>query len=403
MPNHSHALKIVTRLVSSGHTAYFAGGWVRDFVMQHPSDDIDIATSATPAEILDLFPNTLLVGIQFGVVVVLIDGHPFEVATFRKDLEYRDGRKPEQIEQASPRVDALRRDFTINGMFYDPLEEKIHDYVGGMEDIGKGVIRAIGYPYDRFFEDRLRMVRAFRFAARFDFRIDPETEQAIIENAPLLFPAVAMERIWQEFCKMSAYPHFDRALLGMHRLKLLPVIFPELAKVPLHEMEKRVAPLKNYPKEAPKTLFLHELFPHDKLDELVATAKYLKAPNREIELLSFYVDNFPFDMRLSRTQSVYFYANPDAEMCLKIYAARLENKEAEAFLKSHEDKKKLLQNHVNRIIHKTPVLSSKHLLEIGVGPGKEMGKLLKEGERLAIEHDLHDKDTVLTLLNLCKK
>lgn len=400
---YSHALKIVTRLVSHGHIAYFAGGWVRDLVMKHPSDDIDIATSASPAEILDLFSHTLLVGIQFGVVVVLIEGHPFEVATFRKDLEYKDGRKPGQIEQTSPRVDALRRDFTINGMFYDPLEDKIHDYVGGVEDIEKRVIRAIGFPYDRFFEDRLRMIRAFRFAARFDFRIDSETEQAIQENAPALFPSVAMERIWQEFCKMEEYPRFDWALLTMHRLKLLPVIFPDLSKVPLHEMERRLAPLKNYPKSPPQCLFLRELFPDLPREDVLDLGRYLKAPNKEVEILNFYMTNAPFDIALPAYSSVYFYASPHADVCLKIYAARLSEVEAPLFLKAHAEKKRSLEKHVQRLIEKSPLLSSRHLMEVGIQPGIEMGKLLKEGERLAIERNLDDKDAVLTLLNLCKK
>ena len=174
-----HAKSIVAKLSRAGYTAYFAGGWVRDYVMGHPSEDIDIATNAAPAEIMDLFPHTILVGLAFGVVIVVIEGHQFEVATFRKDLQYIDGRHPQGIEMSTPREDALRRDFTINGMFYDPLEEVIHDFVHGQEDIRLGIIRTIGNPHERFFEDRLRMLRAFRFSSRFSFSIDPETQEAI--------------------------------------------------------------------------------------------------------------------------------------------------------------------------------------------------------------------------------
>lgn len=395
MPAYAQALKIVQHLVSSGHTAYFAGGWVRDYVMKHPSDDIDIATSASPAEILDLFPYTIAVGIQFGVVIVLIDGHPFEVATFRKDIEYIDGRKPAQIEQASPRVDALRRDFTINGMFYDPLEDKIHDYVGGMEDIERGVIRAIGNPFDRFFEDRLRMVRAFRFSARFDFHIEQETEQAILENAARLFPAVAMERIWQEFCKMAAYPHFDRALLGMHRLKLLQVIFPELDALPMHELERRVAPVKQYLKNTPQSFFLKELFPEISSEELFNLGKYLKLSNRDIEQLVFFAAHFPYDLTLSRVAGAEFYAHPDSEICLNAYAARLSSEEANRFFEKHEARREELSAHIDRIKNKTPLLTSKHLIECGIAPGVAMGKLLKEAFRLSIELNLNAKEEVL--------
>lgn len=396
---HSHALDIVTKLVAHGHTAYFAGGWVRDYVMKHPSDDIDIATSASPAEILDLFPRTLLVGLQFGVVIVLIEGHAYEVATFRKDLDYENGRTPKQIEPATPRIDALRRDFTINGMFYDPLEDKIHDYVGGMEDIEKGIIRAIGDPYQRFFEDRLRMIRAFRFSSRFDFRIDLDTEDAIKENAMRLFPSVAMERIWQEFSKMTAYPRFDRALLAMHRLSLLPVIFPELDSVPLHEMENRVKPLKNYPENAPKALFLHELLPNSTVDDILEIGRYLKISNKEINELVFYQQNFPYPIHLARYPSALFYAHPLSEMCLKIYAARLSN--PEEFLKSHREKQKSLEWHIERLVNKTPLVSSKDLFDVGIAKGIQMGNLLKEAEKIAIEQDIKDTKTVLEILKLC--
>lgn len=395
MPNDSLARKIVQKLVSHGHIAYFAGGWVRDFIMGRPSEDIDIATSASPSEILDLFPHTLLVGIQFGVVIVIIEGHPFEVATFRKDLDYKDGRKPEQIEQTSPEIDALRRDFTINGLFYDPLEDKIHDFVGGKEDIERGIVRAIGNPYDRFFDDRLRMIRAFRFTARFNFHMDPETEQAIEDNAPGLFPAVAMERIWQEFSKMSAYPNFERALVEMHRTKLLQVIFPQLEKVPLHEFEKRVAPIKHYPKNAPPALFLSELFPSENLEEL---GRFLTVSNKDLAQLNFYTSNAPFDIRLARTPSVHFYAHPDSTIALEVYAARLDANEAKVFLQSHKDKRFKLKEHIDRLVHKTPVISSAELKKAGIVPGVHMGLLLKEGERLAIENDLSDPEAVLQLL-----
>ena len=190
------ATAIVRKLVAAGYTAYFAGGWVRDYLMGHPSEDIDIATDAPPEKIIDLFPKTLLVGVAFGVVVVIVDGHQFEVATFRRDIDYADGRKPSKIELSTAEEDAFRRDFTINGMFYDPLEDVFHDFVKGKEDIQHGVIRAIGNADERFVEDRLRMIRAVRFAARFAFNISSETQSAIEANADTLFPAVAMERIW---------------------------------------------------------------------------------------------------------------------------------------------------------------------------------------------------------------
>jgi poly(A) polymerase len=388
---HSHAVDVVKRLVQEGHTAYFAGGWVRDFLMGHPSDDIDIATSATPEQILDLFPRTILVGLQFGVVIVSMDGHQYEVATFRKDIEYQNGRKPEKIELSSPLEDAKRRDFTINGMFYDPLEDVIYDYVGGQEDLKKGVVRAIGNADERFFEDRLRMIRAIRFASRFQFHIDPDTEEAIRVNAQLLFPAVAMERIWQEFCKMHAYPHFDKALIELHKHGLLQIIFPTLPFKKQKELEEHLAPLKNYPDEAPACFFLQELFGECIDDEVVSIAKRLKLCNKDIELLLFYRSHLPFEERIPYKKA-YFYSHRDSELCLKVYAARLSSLDREAFLYKHQKQREELASHINRIQHKTPVLSSKFLMSKGVKPGKEMGFLLEKAEQLSIDENIDDPE-----------
>src|SRR3990167_4716975 len=167
----SIACDIVKKLNSLGFIAYFAGGWVRDFLMNRTSDDIDIATSATVEDLQRIFQKTIPVGVSFGIIIVVEKGHQFEVATFRKDEGSRDGRRPISIEPATPEKDAERRDFTINGLFYDPIEKKILDFVQGREDIKLGVIRAIGNPHDRFLEDRLRMIRAVRYASRFHFSI----------------------------------------------------------------------------------------------------------------------------------------------------------------------------------------------------------------------------------------
>lgn len=394
---HSHAIDVVKRLNQEGHMAYFAGGWVRDFLMGHPSDDIDIATSATPEQILDLFPRTILVGLQFGVVIVSIDGHQYEVATFRKDIDYQNGRKPEKIELSTPLEDAQRRDFTINGMFYDPIEDVIHDYVGGKKDLERGVIRAIGNPDERFFEDRLRMIRAIRFASRFQFHIDPETEEAIRSNAPLLFPAVAMERIWQEFCKMHAYPGFDKALIDLHRHGLLQIIFPTLPIKKLKELEERLIPFKSYPKDAPTCFFLQELFSESTDDELISIAKRLKLCNKDIEILLFYRAHIPFEEQIPH-QRATFYAHKDSELCLNIFAARLAPLDREAFLYRHTKHREELASHIKRIQNKTPILTSAFLMSKGIKPGKVMGALLKAAEELSIDENIEDPDVLFLRL-----
>ena len=266
------ALTVIKTLRGAGHIAYFAGGWVRDYVMKRPSDDIDIATSATVEQIQHLFKRTIPVGIAFGIVIVAIGPHQFEIATFRKDHAYVDGRRPTGIDPADPEQDAQRRDFTINGLFYDPLHEKIYDYVDGLADIRKGVIRAIGNPIDRFTEDRLRMMRAVRYSTRFDFPIESDTLQAILKLSSTLLPSVAMERIWQEFKKMSQFAHFDTGLITLHELKLLPAIFPQLQMLSVQDIQQLVDPLAHFPKEAPTIAELLELFPTSLCSKLLLFA-----------------------------------------------------------------------------------------------------------------------------------
>jgi poly(A) polymerase len=149
----SVATEICKTLLDHGYIAYFAGGWVRDLLLGRQTDEIDIATSAPPYIIQELFPKTIPVGIAFGVVIVVKEGINFEVTTFRKDHIYIDGRHPTGIDFSTPKKDAERRDFTINGMFYDPLTQTIYDYIGGQEDLKNGIIRAIGNAHERFLED----------------------------------------------------------------------------------------------------------------------------------------------------------------------------------------------------------------------------------------------------------
>lgn len=389
------ALEIVSKLRSLGHIAYFAGGWVRDFVMQRPSDDIDIATSASPEVVLSLFPRTLQVGVQFGVVIVLMDDQQYEVSSFRSDEAYLNGRKPTAVKAASPEEDAERRDFTINGMFYDPIDKVLYDYVEGQIDIRNKLIRTIGDPSQRFFEDRLRMIRAFRFASKLGFTIEEETRDAIKEHASLLFPAVAMERIWQELCKMYAVPGFEKALLDMQRLDILPVIFPELEGLHLKELEARLAPIKHYPPQAPAPFFLSELFPAADQEKLKDLGRYLKIPNKEILRLETYCSWRPFSSSMTRYESARFYSHPDSPLFLQVYASRLGPKERAFFLHAHETRRQELEPHIKRIDRKRPLIASSHLIKAGIAPGKSMGLLIKEAERLSVEHDLKTEEEVL--------
>src|SRR5262245_24122533 len=173
------AIDIVKELRRHGHEAYFVGGCVRDMVMGIEPADYDIATSAHPEEVVKIFPRTEAIGAQFGVVLVIKRGHPFEVATFRSDEAYVDGRRPTGVVFTDAKQDVLRRDFTINGLLYDPLADKVIDYVNGRADIKAKIVRAIGDPPARFEEDKLRILRAIRFGARLGYTIDELTWDAV--------------------------------------------------------------------------------------------------------------------------------------------------------------------------------------------------------------------------------
>src|SRR5256886_6438547 len=193
-PMEETAREIVARLRQHGHAAYFAGGCVRDMVRGLAPKDFDIATDATPDIVQKIFSHTYAVGAHFGVVVVVENGFNFEVATFRSDGAYLDHRHPTEVRFSSPEEDARRRDFTINGMFFDPEKNEVIDFVGGRADIDKKIIRAIGDPAARFSEDRLRMLRAVRFATVLDYKIDHETWAALVANAESI-TEISAERI----------------------------------------------------------------------------------------------------------------------------------------------------------------------------------------------------------------
>ena len=221
------ALSVLRRLRRSGFKAYFAGGCVRDHLMGREPSDYDVATSARPRELLRLFPKALSVGAKFGVIVVVEGKAHVEVATFRGESAYKDGRHPSRVFWSDERRDALRRDFTINGMFWDPVRDEILDCVGGKKDLALGVIRCIGSPQRRFREDKLRMVRAIRFACRFGYRLERETESAIERLAPSI-RVVSAERLRDELSRILTSPGHRRAFEEMSRLGLLKVILPEI-------------------------------------------------------------------------------------------------------------------------------------------------------------------------------
>lgn len=221
------SVAVVKRLREAGYQAYLAGGCVRDVLLGKAPQDYDIATDAKPEAIRKIFPKTIEVGAQFGVVMVLLDGDSFEVATFRHDGPYLDGRRPSEVRFAGMNEDILRRDFTINGMLYDPLEDRIIDLVGGREDLSRRMVRAIGEARERFREDRLRMVRAVRFAAGLGFAIEANTLAAIQAEAATV-GQVSWERIGDEITRILTEGSARRGFELLDTSGLLTTILPEV-------------------------------------------------------------------------------------------------------------------------------------------------------------------------------
>src|SRR4051794_6446387 len=218
---------VVRRLRDAGHVAYFAGGCVRDELLGLTPKDYDVATDAPPTRVRQLFNNTQAVGAAFGVILVRWKQSQIEVATFRAEGAYLDGRRPSEVTFTTAEQDARRRDFTINGLFHDPIERKVIDYVGGQADLRAKVLRAIGEPNHRFEEDHLRLLRAIRFAARFDLEIKGETAVAIAKHREQL-KRISPERIAEELRLMLTPNTRKRAWQELWRFGMMPVIFRHL-------------------------------------------------------------------------------------------------------------------------------------------------------------------------------
>lgn len=225
------SIEIIKKLKAAGFEAYWAGGCVRDMLLGIKPKDFDIVTSAKPDEIEDVLEHTVPIGKQFGVILTLMNGHHFEVATFRSDAGYTDGRRPDAVIFTNAEEDAKRRDFTINGMFYDPLSDKVLDYVGGQKDLEARLIRFIGRPSERILEDHLRILRAIRLKNTLNFQYEPKTYEAVMKHASLLIDKVSNERIRDELNKIIISPYAVNAFQDMEDTGILKIILPELQKM----------------------------------------------------------------------------------------------------------------------------------------------------------------------------
>jgi poly(A) polymerase len=443
------ATSIIQTLRQQGFQAYLAGGCVRDLLLQREPADYDIATSATPAEVMEIFPDAYAVGAQFGVVLVPIypvssvssvlktsdghlqnvkESHTVEVATFRSDHGYSDGRRPDEVRFSQhPREDVARRDFTINGMMLDPLSGEVLDFVGGRKDLEAGVIRAIGDPERRFAEDKLRMLRAVRFAARFDYEIEAGTLAAIQQLAREI-EVVSRERIRDELTKMLTGRHAHRAFLLLDECGLLNEVLPEVSKMKGVQQPPEFHPegdvfvhtlllLENLPDPCPPTLawgaLLHDvgkpatfrLAPDrirfdNHVDVGVKIAgeicDRLRFSNSDTAQVLALVDNhmrFSHTTRMNQSTLKKFLRMPSFDEHLALH--RADSLASHRNLSTYEFVQQKLAETPPEKIRPMPLITGDDLIAAGYTPGPKFREILDAVEDAQLEGRLLSRDTAL--------
>ena len=422
------ARKIAERLRDRGHIAYFAGGCVRDMVRGLTPKDYDIATDARPENVQALFSRTYAVGAHFGVIIVLEDGFQFEVATFRSDEAYIDGRHPSAVHFSSPEEDARRRDFTINGMFLDPASDKVIDLVGGQADIGAKLVRAIGEPGQRLAEDRLRMLRAVRFATALDYQIDERTWDALVASASSI-NQISGERIRDEVVRIflssnrvrgwdlldasglvSAILPELQAMKGVLQpeqfhpegdvfvhTRLMLSLLPDIVSVPLvfavlfHDVAK---PVTSRVDEAGRIRFNE----HDRIGAEMTEAimRRLRFSGAEIEATVEMVRHHMVfkdapKMRIAKLKR--FMARPTFDEELELH--RVDCQSSHRMLDNYEFLLRKREEFANEPIIPPPLVRGDDLIAFGLKPGPKFGEILEAVETRQLEGKLRTRDEAL--------
>lgn len=390
------ATSVVRRLQDAGHVALFAGGCVRDRVMKKRPSDYDVATSAEPREVVALFRRTQQVGAKFGVVLVRIGRHAIEVATFRRDLDYKDGRRPSAVQFTDAREDAIRRDFTINGMFYDPIKREIVDYVDGRADIKKKAIRAIGDAAQRFAEDHLRLLRAIRFAAKLGFEIEPATWAAIRANAPKIID-ISPERIREELDAMLGHPGRAQAFELIVESGLLPHLWRRAKDVcPSVAMSRDI--LAALPADASFDLALAAILHTQRPLEAEEACDDLRCSNhtqRTVSWLLAHLTDLDEPQRVTLADLKLLMADPAFPDLLRLLAARLEaaGRPPTAY--------KQMAARARRIpptaVAPRPFVSGEDLMRLGHRPGPLYKKVLARVYYAQLNGDVTNKTEALAL------
>jgi len=429
MIRHPQAESIVRQLVQAGHVAVYAGGCVRDALLERAYPDVDIATSATPDQVQALFPKASdPQGKAFGVIRLRIDEHVFEIATFRVDGPYLDGRRPSSVTFTTAEEDARRRDFTVNGMFFDPLKNEVLDYVQGRTDLTAKTIRAIGDPVARFTEDRLRLFRALRFAVQLGFEIEPSTWKALVSLAPDS-KVISPERVRDELVKVFISPNPARGLDLMYDSGLLAVWIPELlemrgcAQSPEHHPEGDVwvhtrlllTHLKNPSPVLAFSALLHDVgkprtsktepngrirfFGHEGVGARMAEEilRRLRFSNDDIGAITACIANHMAfkdapHMRVSTLKRML--ARPTFSEELELH--RIDCSSSHGQLDIHAFLQDKLSEFSQEEIKPKPLVTGHDLQELGAKPGPAMGKILHQLMDEQLEGKIADRAGALT-------
>jgi poly(A) polymerase len=417
-PQREFAVDVVRRLQGAGFRALWNGGCVRDFLMGRVPKDYDVATDARPDAVRSLFGHrrTLAVGASFGVIIVLgsKEAGNVEVATFRTEGPYLDGRRPEHVKFAGPEEDAQRRDFTINGMFYDPISEQVLDYVGGEKDLAAGIVRAIGRPSDRMTEDKLRMLRAVRFAATLDFQLDPATAEAVRAMAPEIH-VVSAERIAQELKKMLVDPHRRRAMELARDTSLLLEFLPELKPVldepgggPWEATLRRLRLLDKPSFElaigallagVPQTAS-HGRSSRKESGTAHGVCKRLRLSNQEtdtIEWLLTHLSDVLASVTKSLAQLKRMLAHPDARDLLEL--ARVDRLAADGDLSGVMHCEELLHRTSREKLDPPPLVTGDDLIALGLEPGKPFREILDAVREAQLNDEINTEEEAQRLVD----
>lgn len=397
------AVDVVRKLREARFEAYWAGGCVRDQLLGRTPKDYDVATSARPRQIRQLFGHqrTLAIGAAFGVITVLgpREVEPVEVATFRQDATYSDGRHPDRVTFSDPREDALRRDFTINGLFYDPIEERVIDFVGGSEDLQRRLIRAIGDPMERFGEDKLRLLRAVRFAAEFGFEIDPATLAAIPTLAAQI-TAVSPERISQEMRRILEGADRARGLRLLVETGLLAVILPEVKTDAENRprLDRALTLLTQLDK--PRFPLALAALLHLWVTPLVAEAmcRRWRLSNKETERVSWLIEHqTALDDARSKPWSALqpLLVHQGSGDLLALTEARAQAGVGEIEVVAHC---RQLLARPREQLDPPPLLSGNDLIRYGVRPGPEFKSLLEAVRNAQLDGQIRNKNEALALV-----